>query len=83
MLGMLLIMVVNQNTRRYNMAWVYAMYKGENLLSIGTAKEICEEMGISIQTFRFYRTKHYKKIVENSRLKNRRIVIRLGKDDQE
>lgn len=59
------------------------MYKGEELLSIGTPKEICQEMGISIQTFRFYRTNHYKKIVENSRLKNRRIIVRLDKEDEE
>ncbi len=65
------------------MSWVYAMYKGENLLSIGTAKEICKEMGISYKTFQFYRTSHYKKIVENSRLKNRRVIIRVDKEDKE
>lgn len=63
------------------MAWEYAMYKGEELLSMGTSKEICKEMGISIKTFQFYRTKHYKKIVENSRLKNRRIIIRIDKEE--
>ena len=61
------------------MAWEYAMYKGEELLTIGTAKEICKEMGISIKTFYFYRTKHYKNIVKNSRLKNRRVIVKLDK----
>lgn len=65
------------------MAWIYAMYKGENLLSIGTAKEICKEMGISYKTFQFYRTNHYKNIVENSRLKNRRVIIRVDKEEEE
>lgn len=59
------------------MAWVYAMYKKDQCLAIGTAKEICKEMGISMKTFRFYRTSHYKKIVDSSRLKNRRIIIRI------
>lgn len=57
------------------------MYKGEKLLSIGTAKEICQEMGISIKTFHFYRTKHYKNILKNSRLKNRRVIIRIDKEE--
>ena len=61
--------------------WQYAMYKGEDLLSIGTAKEICNEMNISYKTFQFYRTNHYKKIVKNSRLKNRRIIIRIDKGE--
>lgn len=62
---------------------VYAMYKGEQLLSIGTPTEICKEMGIKLQTFRFYRTKHYKNIVDNSRLKNRRVVIRIEDDEND
>lgn len=62
------------------MAWIYAMYKKEECLAIGTAKEICEQMGISYKTFQFYRTSHYKNIVKNSRLKNRRVIIRIDKD---
>ncbi len=62
------------------MAWIYAMYKKEECLAIGTAKEICEQMGISYKTFQFYRTSHYKDIVKNSRLKNRRVIIRIDKD---
>ena len=61
--------------------WQYAMYKGEDLLSIGTAKEICKEMNISYKTFQFYRKNNYKKIVKNSRLKNRRIIIRIDKGE--
>lgn len=66
------------------MAWIYAMYKKEECLAIGTAKEICEQMGIRPQTFRFYRTSYYKNIVDKSRLKNRRIIIRIDdKEDEE
>ena len=59
------------------------MYKGETLLAMGTAKEICNEMGISYKTFQFYRTTHYKNIVKNSRLKNRRVVIRIDKEEED
>ena len=65
------------------MSWQYAMYKGDELLCIGSAKEICKEMNISYKTFQFYRTSHYKKIVENSRLKNRRVVIRIDKENED
>lgn len=65
------------------MAWQYAMYKGEELLSMGTSKEICKEMGIKKETFHFYRTKHYKNIVKNSRLKNRRVIIRIDKEEED
>ena len=59
------------------MAWIYAMYKGEKLLSIGTAKEICKEMNISIKTFHYYRTKPYKKRLESRKCKNARVIVRI------
>ena len=64
------------------MAWEYAMYKGENILSIGTTKEICEEMGISIKTFQYYRTKAYKERLKNRKVKNARIIIKIEKEDK-
>lgn len=63
--------------------WQYAMYKNDELLAIGTPKEICEEMNIKIQTFHFYRTNHYKNIVDNSKYKNRRVIIRIKDDEDE
>lgn len=65
------------------MTWIYAMYKKEECLAIGTPKEICEKMGINLQTFRFYRTKYYKNIVDKSRLKNRRVIIRIDNEEDE
>ena len=61
--------------------WEYAMYKGENLVCMGTAQEICKLMGISYKTFQFYRTNYYKDIVNNSRLKNRRVIVRIDKEE--
>lgn len=65
---------------KYENKWIYAMYKGEQFLCEGTKEEICKLMGISINTFNFYRTSHYK-INRNTHLNNRRMIIRIdGKD---
>ena len=39
----------------------YAVFKGEEMLAMGTYKEICEKLNISYQTFRYYGTNTYKK----------------------
>jgi hypothetical protein len=63
------------------MAWVYAMYKGEDCLAIGTADEICQKMKIKKNTFHFYRTKTRMKRVKN---KNKsRMIIRIDNEDDE
>lgn len=62
------------------MAWVYAMYKGEECLAIGTTKEICKSMNISIKTFQYYRSKQYRERLENRRELNARRIIRIDKD---
>lgn len=67
----------------WNKHWEYAMYKGDELLAIGTRDEICKQMGIAVKTFQYYRTNAYKK-----RLKQRkqrgigyRTIIKLEDDD--
>ena len=61
------------------MAWIYAMYKGEELLSIGTTKEICKEMGISIKTFQYYRSGAYKERLKKRKVKNARTITKIDK----
>jgi hypothetical protein len=34
----------------------YALYKGEDIIGIGTAKELAEKLGIKPETIRFYAT---------------------------
>lgn len=41
------------------MAKEYALYKGDELLSVGTAKELAKEMGVGVTTIRHYGTKAY------------------------
>lgn len=40
---------------------IYAMYKGEEMLAMGTIKEIAEKMGVSEATIRFQTTPSYRK----------------------
>lgn len=52
------------------------MYKGEELLCMGTREEICEEMNIAEQTFRVYRSNIYKR-TKYAKGKKRRIIVRI------
>lgn len=59
------------------MAWQYAMYKGDKCLAVGTSKEICKQLNISIKTFQYYRSKAYSDRVKNRKGCNYREIIRL------
>ena len=60
--------------------WVYALYKGEEILAIGTAKEICEQENIKLNTFHFLSSKWYKKHRFGGKM---RVIIRIDKDDED
>lgn len=56
----------------------YALYKGENLLCIGTAKHIAEVFNINETTVRFYASPTYKKrLAQRKRVMNARKLIAL------
>lgn len=40
---------------------VYALYKGEELLDIGTIRELAEKFGVKTKTLYYYRTPTYLK----------------------
>lgn len=50
----------------------YALYKGEELLSIGTLQELSKQFGIKIKSLLFYQTPAYKK--RTSEKKGKRLV---------
>lgn len=52
----------------------YAMYKGDNLLGIGTIKELAKQLNVKPETIRFYKYNSYKKRVKE---KNRRVLVLL------
>ncbi|APH04930.1 hypothetical protein [Bacillus weihaiensis] len=42
----------------------YAVYKGEDLLAIGTAKECAETLNVAAETIYYYTTSAYKRKLE-------------------
>lgn len=57
--------------------WEYAMYRGDELLAFGTREEICKQMNIKEQTWRYYRSKAYRDRVKNRKGTNYRYIIRI------
>ena len=59
----------------------YALYKGDNLLCIGTAKEIAKEQNVLVDTVMFYGTPTYKnRVKKRKNNRNSRILIELEED---
>lgn len=62
----------------------YALYKGEEILCIGTAKEIAERLGIKKDTVMFYGTQEYKRrVARRKESGNARILVRLDDCEEE
>lgn len=57
----------------------YAMYKGEELLGIGTARELASKLNVKVETIRFYNTPTYKKRVKQG--KNRKVLVEIEDDE--
>ena len=57
----------------------YALYKGENLLEIGTLEEIAKLQNIKIATVKFYKVKSYLKRLDNRSKKgfNAKVLVAL------
>lgn len=55
----------------------YAVYKGEKLLAMGTAKECAAVLKVKVETIWYYKSATYRNLGNG---KNRRIVIELGDD---
>lgn len=54
---------------------IYAMYKGEECLGIGTLEELAKELNVKYETMYFYTTPTYKKRIKKS--KKRRELVRI------
>ena len=57
----------------------YAIYKGENLLEIGTERQLAIELGVKIETIKFYRSPAYaRRLAERKkRGENCRVIVTL------
>lgn len=53
---------------------IFALYKGDKLIDIGTAKELAKKQGVSIRTIYLYSSTKYRQEAEG---KNKKIVIRV------
>jgi hypothetical protein len=61
----------------------YALYKGGNILSVGTIKEIANELNMSVETLMFYGTDSYKKqLALRKRSKNARLLVQLEDEEK-
>ncbi|MFS8631298.1 MAG: hypothetical protein LOD92_09120 [Bacillales bacterium] len=60
----------------------YAMYKGDELLCIGTLDEIAQERGIKKQTAYYYTTNAYKRKLEKRKAKNAIVMVKLEDDEE-
>ena len=61
----------------------YALYKGEEILSIGTIDEIADEMGVQYRTIKYYTTGAYRrKLSKRKNPKNYKVLVLL-KDESE
>ncbi|HBL05804.1 MAG TPA: hypothetical protein DDZ33_02455 [Clostridium sp.] len=56
----------------------YALYKGEEILGIGTIKEIAEELNVLPTTIKYYGTNAYRnKLAKRKKSKNIRELVLL------
>lgn len=55
----------------------YALYKGEELLEIGTIKEIAKKQGLRTATIRFYMSPTYMRRRAKSKTGNYKVLICL------
>lgn len=57
---------------------IYALYKGDELLGIGTKKELANQLGVKISTIQFYHSPAYR--ARSKINKNRKILVKIEKD---
>lgn len=55
----------------------YALYKGEELLAIGTKKELAAKFNLKERTVGYYGTPAHKRRSEKSKKSNYKILIKL------
>lgn len=62
---------------------IFAMYKGDELLYIGTHRELAEQHGVSPRTITHYKTPSYKKRTASWKGKGNYItIVELDDDDE-
>ena len=61
----------------------YAVYKGEDILCIGTVEECAEHMGVTPETIKWYTYPTYhKRVAKRKRARNYISVVKFDDDDE-
>lgn len=61
----------------------YALYRGDNLIIIGTAEELAKEMEIKVSSVKWYLTPSCKKRMDKMKNKDNAVVIIKIEDEEE
>lgn len=59
------------------MAKEFALYKGEEFITVGTIEEIAKTEGVKKETIKFYGTRSYRDRLENRKTKQAKVLIPL------
>lgn len=57
---------------------IYALYKGDKFIDLGTIKELAERQHVSVSSILYYQTPAYKK--REKEYGNRKLLIRIEDD---
>ncbi len=60
----------------------YALYKGDEILQIGTISEIAEEQNVKEKTVKFYKTRAYEKRIQSRKSKKAKILIEIEREEE-
>lgn len=58
--------------------YVYALYKGDEFIDLGTLEELAKKEGVKPHTIAYYQTEAYKRKAKNN--ENRRVLIKIEED---
>lgn len=59
---------------------IFALYKGEEMLSTGTVYEIAKDLGVEVRTIKYYGTNAYKRKLEKRNVRNARELVKLDNE---
>ena len=63
---------------KYSKNNIYALYKGDEFIDLGTAYELSQKLNIKESTIRFWATKTHRKRIENRHGQNAILAIKIG-----
>lgn len=56
---------------------IYALYKGDEILGVGTIYELASMFNVQLRTIQYYRTEAYKKKLAKRKTKSANILVEI------